>query len=79
MTRLFHWLGAPRSAIGRSTAARIDRVAWSASSVRVLHRDAVEDLIREGRGLEKIVLARAVDLHLRYRTVAYGNKTVVFD
>ena len=46
---------------------------------RVSHRDAVEDLIRKGRDLEKIVLARAVDLHLRNRIVVYGNKTVVFD
>jgi len=47
--------------------------------VRVSHRDSVEDLIRKGRDLEKIVLARAVDLHLRNRIVVYGNKTVVFD
>ena len=26
-----------------------------------------------------VVLARAVDLHLRQRIVVYGNKTVVFD
>ena len=47
--------------------------------VRVSHRDSVVDLIRKGRDLEKIVLARAVDLHLRNRIVVYGNKTVVFD
>ncbi len=47
--------------------------------VRVSHRDSVADLIRKGRDLEKVVLARAVDLHLRYRIVVYGNKTVVFD
>jgi len=47
--------------------------------VRVSHRDSVEDLVREGRDLEKLVLARAVDLHLRNRIVVYGNKTVVFD
>ena len=46
---------------------------------RVSHRDSVEDLVRKGRDLEKIVLARAVDLHLRLRVVVYGNKTVVFD
>ena len=43
------------------------------------HRDAVPDLVRKGRDLEKVVLARAVDLHLRQRIVVYGNKTVVFD
>jgi len=47
--------------------------------VRVSHRDSVGDLVRKGRELEKVVLARAVDLHLRNRIVVYGNKTVVFD
>jgi formyltetrahydrofolate deformylase len=47
--------------------------------VRVSHRDSVADLIRKGRDLEKVVLARAVDLHLRNRILVYGNKTVVFD
>ncbi len=45
----------------------------------VSHRDAVSDLIRKGRDLEKVVLARAVDLHLRNRILVYGNKTVIFD
>jgi formyltetrahydrofolate deformylase len=47
--------------------------------VRAGHRDSVVDLVRKGKDLEKIVLARAVDLHLRNRIVVYGNKTVVFD
>ena len=47
--------------------------------VRVSHRDSVADIIRKGRDLEKVVLARAVDLHLRNRIIVYGNKTVVFD
>jgi formyltetrahydrofolate deformylase len=47
--------------------------------VRVSHRDSVADLVRKGRDLEKIVLARAVDFHLRHRIIVYGNKTVVFD
>ena len=47
--------------------------------VRVSHRDSVADMVRKGRDLEKVVLARAVDLHLRNRIVVYGNKTVVFD
>lgn len=47
--------------------------------VQVSHRDAVTDMVRKGRDLEKVVLARAVDLHLRNRIVVYGNKTVVFD
>jgi formyltetrahydrofolate deformylase len=46
--------------------------------VRVSHRDTVEDLIRKGRDLEKIVLSRAVRLHVENRVLIYGNKTVVF-
>ena len=47
--------------------------------VRVSHRDSVEDLMRKGKDLEKVVLARAISLHLRNRVLVYGNKTVVFD
>lgn len=46
--------------------------------VRVSHRDAVADLIRKGKDLERIVLARAVRLHLQHRVLVYGNRTVVF-
>jgi formyltetrahydrofolate deformylase len=46
--------------------------------VRVSHQDTVADLIRKGRDLEKIVLARAVRLHVENRVLVYGNKTVVF-
>jgi formyltetrahydrofolate deformylase len=46
---------------------------------RVSHRDAVDDFLRKGRDLEKVVLARAVDVHLRHGVLVYGNKTVVFD
>lgn len=47
--------------------------------VRVSHRDTIDDLIRKGRDLEKIVLARAVRMHLLHRVLVYENKTVVFD
>ncbi|MGY6530681.1 MAG: formyltetrahydrofolate deformylase [Cyanobacterium sp.] len=46
--------------------------------VRISHRDTVADLIRKGKDLEKIVLSRAVRLHLQQRVLVYGNKTVVF-
>jgi formyltetrahydrofolate deformylase len=46
--------------------------------VRVSHRDDVEDLIRKGRDLEKVVLSRAVRWHVENRVLVYGNKTVVF-
>lgn len=47
--------------------------------VRCSHRDAVVDLIRKGRDLEKVVLARAVRCHVEDRVLVYGCKTVVFD
>ncbi|MEM1241114.1 MAG: formyltetrahydrofolate deformylase [Cyanobacteria bacterium P01_H01_bin.26] len=46
--------------------------------VRVSHRDQVGDLIRRGKDLERMVLARAVRLHLQNRVLVYGNRTVVF-
>ena len=46
---------------------------------RVTHRHGVDDLIRKGRDLEKMVLAQAVRWHLEGRVLVYGNKTVVFD
>jgi formyltetrahydrofolate deformylase len=46
---------------------------------RVSHRDSVQDLIRKGRDLERLVLSRAVRVHLDDRVLVYGNKTVVFD
>jgi formyltetrahydrofolate deformylase len=46
---------------------------------RISHRDEVDDLVRKGRDLEKVVLARAVRLHLEDRILVYGNKTVVFE
>jgi formyltetrahydrofolate deformylase len=46
--------------------------------VRVSHRDTVSDLIRKGKDLERVVLARAVHLHLQNRVLVYGNRTVVF-
>ncbi|MBC5795167.1 MAG: formyltetrahydrofolate deformylase [Sphaerospermopsis sp.] len=47
--------------------------------VRVSHRDNVDDLIRKGKDLERIVLARGVRSHLQNRVLVYGNKTVVFE
>ncbi|MCT7965630.1 formyltetrahydrofolate deformylase [Laspinema sp. D1] len=46
--------------------------------VRVSHRDEVTDLIRKGKDLERMVLARAVRLHLQNRVLVYGDRTVVF-
>jgi len=48
-------------------------------TIRCSHRDAVEDLVRKGRDLEKRVLAQAVRDHLEDRILVYAGKTVVFD
>lgn len=45
---------------------------------RVSHRDSVENIVLIGRDLEKVVLSRAVGLHLAHRIIVYGNKTIVF-
>ena len=47
--------------------------------VRVSHRDSVEDMIRKGRDLEKVVLSRAVKWHLENKILVYDNKTVIFE
>ncbi|HEY6880797.1 MAG TPA: formyltetrahydrofolate deformylase [Polyangiales bacterium] len=47
--------------------------------IRTTHRDSIDDLVRKGRDLEKVALARAVKWHLEDRVLVYGNKTVVFD
>ncbi len=44
----------------------------------VSHEDAVDDLIRKGRDLEKVVLSRAVWHHLKRNILVYGNRTVIF-
>lgn len=45
---------------------------------RVSHHDRVEDMIRKGRDLEKVVLARAIWQHLNRKVLVYKNRTVVF-
>jgi len=47
--------------------------------MRISHRDQVEDLVRKGQDLERLVLSRAVKWHLEHRILSYGNKTVIFD
>ena len=48
-------------------------------TVDVSHRDEVDDLIRKGRDIERIALARAVRLHLNHQVFVYNSKTAVFD
>jgi formyltetrahydrofolate deformylase len=46
--------------------------------VRISHKDTLKDLIRKGRDLERLVLARALRLHSEYRVLVRGRKTVIF-
>ncbi len=47
--------------------------------VRITHRDSVEQLVRKGRDLEKMVLSRAIWSHIHHRVEVCGQRTVVFD
>lgn len=47
-------------------------------TTRITHKDTVEDLVKKGRDLEKIVLSRAVEKHIQRKILTYANKTVVF-
>jgi len=47
--------------------------------VRVNHRFTWKDMQKAGQDVEKIVLARALNLVLEDRVFIYNNKTVVFD
>jgi formyltetrahydrofolate deformylase len=47
-------------------------------TTRVSHVHKVHDFVEKGRDLEKIVLSRAVQLHVNRKTMVYNNKTVIF-
>ncbi len=46
--------------------------------IRVDHGDSVADMVRKGRDIEKVVLARGLRWHLEDRVLTHGNRTVVF-
>jgi formyltetrahydrofolate deformylase len=46
--------------------------------IRISHNDTVEDMVRLGKDVEKMVLARGVRSHLEDRVLLHGNKTIVF-
>lgn len=46
--------------------------------IRISHKDTIRDLVRKGRDLERLVLARALTYHLEHRVLIYGRKTIVF-
>lgn len=47
--------------------------------IKISHRDAIYDIQTKSKDLERIVLARALRLHLEHRILVYGSKTIVFE
>ncbi|GLB53877.1 formyltetrahydrofolate deformylase [Neptunitalea chrysea] len=45
---------------------------------RVTHTHSIKDLIMKGKDLEKIVLSRAIKLHIERKTIVHDNKTIIF-
>lgn len=48
-------------------------------TTHVTHRDTVDDMIRKGRDLERVVLANAVRMHLEDRVIIDDHRTIVFE
>ena len=48
------------------------------STKRVSHLNSIEDLISKGRDLEKIVLSRAIKMHIENKVLVSENKTIIF-
>jgi formyltetrahydrofolate deformylase len=46
--------------------------------IRISHKDGVSDLVRKGRDLERMILARALFYHAQHRILVHGRKTIVF-
>ena len=46
--------------------------------IHVRHTDSIEDLMRKGQDIEKLVLSRAIWRHLNRQILVYGNRTIVF-
>ncbi len=46
--------------------------------IRISHKDTLKDLIRKGRDLERLVLAKALQYHVEHRVLIRGRKTIIF-
>ncbi len=46
--------------------------------IRVSHADSIDDLVRKGRDLEKVILSRSIWHHLQRQILVYQNRTIVF-
>jgi len=47
--------------------------------IRISHKDTIKDLIRKGRDLERLVLARTLRYHTEFRILVNGRKTIIFE
>jgi formyltetrahydrofolate deformylase len=47
--------------------------------VRISHKDSVKDLVRKGRDLERLVLAKGLHCFFKHRVLVYKGKTIVFE
>jgi formyltetrahydrofolate deformylase len=47
--------------------------------IKISHRDTIDDIRTKSKDLERIVLARALRLHLEHRILVHGLKTIVFE
>ncbi|MGD9947395.1 MAG: formyltetrahydrofolate deformylase [Desulfobulbus sp.] len=46
--------------------------------IRVSHADSIDDLIRKGRDLEKVILSRSIWHHLQRQILVFQNRSIVF-
>lgn len=47
--------------------------------IKISHRDTIADIQTKSKDLERVVLARALRLHLENKILVYGSKTIVFE
>lgn len=67
-------------ATGHYVTADLDEGPIIAQDVcRISHKDSVEDLVRKGKDLEKVVLSQAIWLELQHKVLPFRNKTIVFE
>lgn len=47
--------------------------------IKISHRDEISDIQTKSKDLERVVLARALRLHLENRILVHGGKTIIFE
>ena len=47
--------------------------------IKVSHKDSEEDMMLKGKDIERLVLAKAVRMHVENRILVYGSRTIVFE